>query len=143
MSTRASRAQDSNPHDSTPSRRLRGDDGASTSLSVALLTPIFVIVMFAAFQAALWTHARTEARVIARDTAALVARADVPPGAARASAQSVLTADTLMTNINIAISQGNGVVVVTITADAPGIIKGTSRGLSVTAAVPIEEITPP
>ena len=43
-------------------RRLRGDRGAATSLAVALLTPMFVFLAFAAFQAAMWSHARTEAR---------------------------------------------------------------------------------
>ncbi|MGA7757964.1 MAG: TadE/TadG family type IV pilus assembly protein, partial [Ilumatobacteraceae bacterium] len=50
-------------------RRGVGDDGAATSLSVALLTPMFVFLAFAAFQAAMWSHAKTEARVVARDTA--------------------------------------------------------------------------
>ena len=31
---------------------------------------------------------------------------------------------------------------VTITGDAPGIIRGTTNELSVTSAVPIEELTP-
>ena len=57
-------------------RRCR-DDRGSTSLAVALLTPLLVILMFAAVQAALWGHARTEARATARRTAALVARSGV------------------------------------------------------------------
>jgi Flp pilus assembly protein TadG len=112
-------------------------------LSVALLAPVFVALSFAAFQAALWSHARTEARVVARDTAALVARSGMTEEDAAASAQTVLTADTSMTNVNVTISQPNGVVVVTVTADAPGIIMGTSRTVNVTAAVPLEELTPP
>ncbi len=73
-----------------PARRLRGDRGAATSLAVALLTPMFVFLAFAAFQAAMWSHARTEARVVARDTAALVARSGVAAGDARASATAIL-----------------------------------------------------
>ncbi len=61
-----------------PPRRWRGDRGAATSLSVALLTPMFVFLAFAAFQAAMWSHAKTEARVVARDTAALIARSGIP-----------------------------------------------------------------
>ena len=61
------------------SRRMRGDEGAASSLTVVLLTPVFVVLAFATFQAAMWGHARTEARVIAHDTAALVARSGVPP----------------------------------------------------------------
>ena len=71
-------------------RCLRGDRGAATSLAIALLTPMFVFLAFAAFQAALWSHDRTEARVIARDTAALVARSGVAAGDAQSSARAIL-----------------------------------------------------
>ena len=123
-------------------RRLRGDRGAATSLSVALLTPMFVVLAFAAFQAAMWSHAKTEARVVARDTAALVARSAVPAGDAEASATLILEADTDLRNVAVTATSAAGLVTVTVTADAPGIIRGTSTGISVTSAVPIEELTP-
>jgi len=123
-------------------RRLTGDSGAATSLSVALLTPLFVVLAFAAFQAALWSHAKTEARVVARDTAALIARSGVSPGDAQASAATVLEADTDLRAVRVSVAVSDGVVAVTITADAPGILIGTSTGVSVTSAVPVEELTP-
>jgi len=123
-------------------RRGVGDDGAATSLSVALLTPMFVFLAFAAFQAAMWSHAKTEARVVARDTAALVARSGVTAGDAEASATAVLEADTDLRNVAVVTSTSDGVVAVTVTADAPGIIRGTSTGISVTSAIPLEELTP-
>jgi hypothetical protein len=123
--------------------RLRRDVGAATSLSVALLTPMFVVLAFAAFQAAMWSHAKTEARVVARDTAALVARADVAPADAQASATMILESDTDLRRVDVAITTGGGVVAVTVTADAPGIIRGTSSRVAVTAAIPVEEVTPP
>lgn len=128
--------------DAVRASRLRGDGGAATSLSVALLTPMFVFLAFAAFQASMWSHARTEARVVARDTAALIARSGVAPADAEASAMTVLTADTDLRNVTIDIGTASGVVTVTVRGDAPGIIRGTSSGLSVTAAVPVEELTP-
>ncbi len=128
--------------DAAPPRRLRGDRGAATSLAVALLTPMFVFLAFAAFQATLWSHARTEARVIARDTAALVARSGVAAGDAQVSAAAILEADTDLRNVAVSVATTGGVVTVTITGDAPGIIRGTTNDLSVTSAVPIEEITP-
>jgi len=123
--------------------RCSGDAGAATSLSIALLTPIFVILAFAAVQAALWSHAKTEARVIARDTAALVARSGVAAGDAQASAAAILATDTSLSDVVVGVTQANGVVAVTVSADAPGILRGTSSGFSVTAAVPVEELTPP
>lgn len=116
--------------------------GASTSLAVALLTPLFVVLAFAAFQAALWSHARTEARVVARDTAALIARSQVAPSDAESSAIAVLAADTDLRNISISVSNAGGVVTVTVRGDAPGILRGTSRPVSVTEALPVEELTP-
>lgn len=123
--------------------RLRSDAGATTSIAVVVLSPVFVALAFAAFQAALWSHARTEARVVARDTAALVARSGVGAGEARSSAVAVLSADTALSDVAVSVEQRDGLVVVTIVADAPGILRGTSRRVAVTAAVPIEEVTPP
>ena len=117
------------------------DDRGATSLAVALLTPVFVVLLFAAVQATLWGHARTEARVAARDAAAQVARFDAGPSDARASAQARL-AGSPMTGVEVSITTGAEVVVVTITATAPGIIVGTSRPISVTEAVPVERIVP-
>jgi hypothetical protein len=90
----------------------------------------------------LWSHARTEAQVVARDTAALVARSGVAAGDAQASAAAILEADTDLRNVAVIVGTTGGVVTVTITGDAPGIIRGTTNDLSVTSAVPIEEITP-
>jgi hypothetical protein len=134
------------PHDRAPGgadpARLGGDLGAATSLSIALLTPVVVLLAFAAFQAAMWSHARTEARVVARDTAALVARAAVPPGDAEQAALTVLTADTDLRDVEVVARSEAGVVTVTVNADAPGVIRGTSVPVSVTVAVPVEELTP-
>ena len=101
-----------------------------------------VVLAFAAVQAAMWSHARTEARVVARDTAALVARAGAAPADAQASAAAALAGEPALSDVVVAVASGGGVVTVTITARAPGIIRGTSTGVSVTEAVPIEEVTP-
>lgn len=122
-------------------RRGRGDAGAAASLAAALLAPVFVVLAFAAVQAALWGHARTEARVVARDTAALVARSDVDPGDAAESARAALV-DTDLAGVEVAVTTDGDLVSVTIRGDAPGIVIGTSRRVTVTEAVPIEEITP-
>ncbi len=71
-------------------RRASATTAARPRLAVALLTPVFVVLLFAAVQATLWGHARTEARVAARDAAAQVARFDASPGDAQSSAQARL-----------------------------------------------------
>ena len=90
--------------------------------------------MFAGFQAALWNHARAQARSVARDTAALVARQGLPAEQAVASAQAAL-ADAELQRPQVSIDAGGGLVRVTITGDAPGILRGTSSGVSVTTTV--------
>jgi hypothetical protein len=126
-----------------PSVRRGGDDGAATSLTIALLTPLLVVLAFAAFQAAMWSHAKTEARVVARDTAALVARRGLSSGDAQASAVAVLRADTDLRDVSVSVADIAGVVTVTVSGNAPGIIRGTTTRVAVTAAVPVEELTPP
>jgi hypothetical protein len=128
---------------STDSRRLSGESGATTSLSIALLTPLFMVLAFAAVQAAMWGHAKTEARVIARDTAALVARSGVAAADARTSASTILATDTALRDVEVDVNQLEGIVVVTVSAAAPGIIRGTASNFEVTAAVPVEELTAP
>ena len=123
-------------------RRMRGDDGTSSSLTTVVLTPVFVVLAFAAFQAAMWGHARTEARVIARDTAALVARSGVLPSDARESAMTILTVDTDLRRLDVSVDNDGQLVTVTVTGAAPGIIRGTSADVSVTAVVPLERWTP-
>ena len=127
------------PSPRRPRRAAHGDEHGATSLAVALLTPVFVVMLFAAVQATLWGHARTEARVAARETAAQVARFDASSGDARFSAQARLS-NSPLTDVAVSISADAELVVVTITATAPGIIVGTSRPISVTEAVPVERI---
>jgi hypothetical protein len=121
---------------------MRGDDGAASSLTAALLTPLFVVLAFAAFQAAMWGHARTEARVIARDTAALVARSGVASSDARESALAILTADTDLRRLEVAVDNDGRLVTVRVSGAAPGIIRGTSTDVAVTAVVPLEGWSP-
>jgi Flp pilus assembly protein TadG len=123
------------------STRWSGDAGAASSLAAALLAPVFVVLAFAAFQAALWSHAKTEARVVARDTAGLVARSGVTATDAEASAAAVL-ADTDLRHVAVDVSNQGGVVTVRVIGEAPGIIRGTSSQVSVSAALPLEERTP-
>lgn len=118
------------------------DDRGSTSLTVALLTPLLVVLMFAAIQAALWTHARTETRSVARRAASLVARSEAAPGDARATALANLADDDLV-DVTVSIGRIGPDIVVTIDGRAPGIIRGTGRDVSITETVPVEELVGP
>lgn len=113
-------------------------DRGSTSLTTVLLTPVFVVIALMAFQAALWTHARTEARVIARNGAAMVARSHAEPSDAERSAAEVLARDTDLSDPRVSITVESGLVTVRVWGDAPGMIRGTSARVEVTEAVPME-----
>jgi uncharacterized membrane protein len=113
-------------------------DAGSASLTAVLLTPVFVVVAFAAFQAALWTHARTEARSVARDAAALVARNGQLPADVTANAEASLRSESALTRAEVDIEIRGRVVIVRVTGRAPGMIRGTSSLIAVSEAIPIE-----
>jgi Flp pilus assembly protein TadG len=121
-------------------------DPGSSTLTTVLLTPLLVVLAFAAFQAAMWSHARTEARAVARDTAALVARRGVAIDDARSSALAVLAADTDLRDVAVEIAVrpvgSTSTVVVGVRGRAPGILRGTRAPIAVQAAVPVEGWTP-
>jgi Flp pilus assembly protein TadG len=117
-------------------------DRGSTTLTTVLLTPVFLVIALMAFQAALWTHARTEARVIARNSAALVARSHADVVATERSAVAMLHADTDLADPDVDIVVSGGVVTAHVTGRAPGMIRGTSAGVDVVEALPREGFRP-
>lgn len=121
-----------------PDRRDRG----STSLTAVVLTPVFVVIAFAAFQAAMWNHARTEARMMAREVAVLVAQRGDDVDLVERSAELNLDQGTNIRGADVVITRDQRFVVVRVLGDAPGIIRGTSTGIDVTEALPIEGFRP-
>lgn len=112
-----------------------------------LLTPVFVVIAFMAFQAAMWTHARTEARAAARDAAVLIGRfGALPDDVERSTIESLGDKSVLdVTDVEIASIdeiRTTGTVRVTVRARANGIIVGTGTDVEVTEAVPFEEFRP-
>ena len=123
-------------------RSRHAADRGSTSLTTVLLTPVFVVVALMAFQAALWTHARTEARVIARNSAGLVARSHADPGDTERAAVQVLESDTDLDAASVRIDVEGGLVTARVTGRAPGMLRGTSADVDVVEAVPLEGFRP-
>jgi hypothetical protein len=123
-------------------RTVGDDDRGSASLTIVLLTPVFVVLSFAAFQAAMWSHARTEARAVARDAAALVARGGEAAGAVEVSAETALRSGVDIARPDVEITPRGSFVVVRVTGRAPGIIRGTSAPIDVSEALPLEGFRP-
>ncbi len=117
-------------------------DCGSTSLTTVLLTVPFLALAFAAFQAAMFTHARTEARSVARDAAVLVARQGASPAAVESSAEDVLRDADLISDGEVDIRLEGQLVVVRLTADAPGILRGTQVDIDITESLPLEGFRP-
>jgi Flp pilus assembly protein TadG len=113
-------------------------DRGSASLTIVILAPLLLVLMFAAFQAAMWNHAQTEARVVARETAVLIARDGLPATQAQQSASAALANDSVLTHVDVSVQTTAINVVVTITGSAPGLLRGTSSSVKVTAAVSLE-----
>jgi hypothetical protein len=119
-----------------------GRDPGSTSLTTVLLTPVFVVIAFAGFQAALWSHVRAEARAAARDAAAQVARSGDQPDLVETSWEQALLRNSALKDPDMTIEPQGDIVVVTVRATAPGIIRGTTSEVEVTEALPIEGFRP-
>lgn len=117
-------------------------DQGSTSLTTVLLTPVFVGLAFTAFQAAMYTHARSEARSVARDAVVLVARHGEQPEQVEASAEGILRDADLLSATDLDIRVEGGLVVVRVTGNAPGIIRGTAAGIDISESLPIEGFRP-
>ena len=117
-------------------------DRGSTSLTTVLLTPVFLVVAMMAFQAALWSHARTEARVLARNSAALVARSQSGTSATEQSTLAMLRSDTDIRDAHVDIVVSGDLVQARITGRAPGMVRGTSAGVDVVEVVPREGFRP-
>ncbi len=117
-------------------------DGGSSSLTTVLLTPVFVAIAFMAFQAAMWTHARAEARSVARDSAALVARNAVPISDAERSAQQVLDSEDLLSGPVVDITSDGELVTARVTGSAPGLLRGWSSAVDIVVVVPQEGFRP-
>ena len=109
---------------------------------MVLLTPLFVVVAFAGFQAAMWSHVRAEARAAARDVAAQVARSGNDPGLVESAWEASLTQNSALTDPDVVIDDRGEIVVVTVTATAPGVVRGTATRVEVTEALPIEGFRP-
>jgi hypothetical protein len=76
--------------------------------------------------------------VIARETAVLVARDRLPASQASAAASTALANDGVLTGTAVSVEKTATVVVVTISGQAPGVLRGTSAPVSVTVAVALE-----
>lgn len=111
-------------------------------MTTVLLTPVFVGLAFTAFQAAMFTHARTEARSVARDAAVLVARQGASAEAVETSAEDVLRRADLLSGTDVDVRIEGPMVVVRLTGTAPGIIRGTAAGIDITESLPLEGFRP-
>ena len=118
-------------------------DRGSASLTTVLLTPVAMMVALMGFQAALWTHARTETRAIARDAAVLVARNEGDPGAVELSTQARLDGKRNLSSATVDVGIEGDLAVATVVASAPGVFRFTERRIEVTEAIPVEGFRAP
>lgn len=122
--------------------KRHGRDRGSASLTIVLLAPLLLVLMFSGFQAAMWNHTRTEAGVVARETAVLVARDHLTTPQAEVAASASLANDGVLTGVHVSVHTTATLVVVTITGRAPGVLRGTSSAVRVTSAVSLEGWVP-
>jgi hypothetical protein len=118
------------------------DRGAGSSLSMVLLAPLFFILSMVAFQSAMWSHARTEARVRARDMAGLIARSGLTPEQAEMEVRASMAVDSLLRSIHLEVEDRGAHVRVELRGVAPGILRGTSAPVKVSTTLWREQWQP-
>ncbi len=131
-----------------PSGPDSSSDDGSASLQIVILTPVFLLLAMAAFQASIWSHQRTLARAVARDAVTLVAQGGQTATESEQSALAMMQADRMLDRPTVTIrflpsggqvrQPSSTTVVATITGTAPGILIGTGVSVTVTEILPLE-----
>jgi hypothetical protein len=109
--------------------------GAGSSLAMVLLAPLFFILSMMAFQSAMWSHARTEARVRVRDVAGLIARSAMTAEQAEIEVRAAMAPDSLLRDVHLEVEDRGATVRVGLRAIAPGILRGTSAPVEVSTTL--------
>jgi Flp pilus assembly protein TadG len=117
-------------------------DRGSVSLEMIVLTPMLLLLMFAAIQIALHSHARNIALAAAQDAARADGAYQSAPGAGQDAATAFLaqTGDGLG-NPAVTITHTGTEVHATVTGHAISIIPFLSWTVSQSASSPIEQVT--
>jgi hypothetical protein len=96
---------------------------------------LFFILSMMAFQSAMWSHARTEARVRVRDMAGLVARSGMTAEQAEIRVRAAMATDSLLREVHLDVQDRGTTVRVGLRGVAPGILRGTSAPVDVSTTL--------
>lgn len=140
MSARAPRGQAAHVRRREEARA--DQDRGSVSLEMIILTPVLLLLLFAAIQIALNSHARNIALAAAQDAARADGAYQSAPGAGQDAATAFLaqTGDGLG-NPAVTISHTGTEVHATVTGHAISIVPFLSWTVSQSASSPIEQVT--
>jgi hypothetical protein len=119
----------------TGRQSLDPERGAGSTLSMVLLTPLFFVISMLAFNGAMWAHARTEARVRVRDLAGQIARSGFTAAQAEMEMRARISEESLLREIQIDIVDLGSQVTVSLRGRAPGLVRGTSAPVDVSATL--------
>ena len=127
----------------TRCRRVIADErGVSVTVSVIFMAPITVLLMFGGIQTVLWQHARTIAADRANQVVVQVATGDLSPSEADALLTDNLNANPDLRAVDVEVVDNGQVAVVTVTAQARGVLLGTYKTISIQTNTPIESWQP-
>jgi hypothetical protein len=122
-------------------RRFRRDDRGAIAGAIVLF-PLFAVVAFMFVQAMLWQRNRDLAAAATDRASAAIALYDAVPGSAQAELEQTLRGLGLR-DVSVVVSRSDDVTVVEASADAPGIIIGTSVRVHARAATPTDRFSAP
>ncbi|MGG8410352.1 TadE/TadG family type IV pilus assembly protein [Streptomyces sp. 12297] len=124
----------------------RAGDRGESSIQMAIVFPVVILVTVIVVQAAMWVYARNIALTAAREGVSAARTYQAPEGAGAARARETLgrIAGDSLTGSQVATSSTGTEVRVTVTGQAPSLIPGLS-GMSVSqsASAPRERWTAP
>lgn len=121
--------------------RFRRDQRGGIAAAVVLF-PLFAVVAFVFVQALLWQRDRDAAAAAADRASTAIALYDAGPGGAQAELESTLRGLGLR-NVSVSVDRGDDVTIVEASAEAPGILIGTSVRLHVRSVTPTDRFDAP
>lgn len=122
--------------------RRRDQRGLSNSVTVALLLPLALSILFLAMQWSMLAWANATAQAAAQDGARAAAAFEATEESGVAAAQTAVANDSL-TGVNIAVTRGSAVTTATVSGQALRVIPLFPVDIDVTATAPTERLTTP
>jgi Flp pilus assembly protein TadG len=125
------------------SRRRFADERGSATLSLAVVFPVVLLLIFTAVQAALYFYARNAAHTAAEEGLRVAQAEDGTSSAGIARAQDLIQRTDALDGPAVSSTRGQGTTTVTVAGAVPSVLPGFQLSVTQTATGPTERVTTP